>query len=1031
MLARIIWSLFGNSYGVEKVGLAFGVSADAPATGNAGILPADGALRRPNLKTCRQDAGVPSRWRVICLRLGICALVIFASTSAFAETPLLVEKPTPADFPLVTATGAATILYSGADAKTVSIAARNLADDIERVTGKRASVIAISATAAPAGNAGFPLGGRREAPPKLPSGNSALPDSTLPDSTLPDSTLPDFTLPDSTPVVLIGAIGQSPLIDSLVASGKLAASDVSKIKGQWESFLIATLDAGASSGPRMLVIAGSDPRGTAFGVYELSQAIGVSPWHWWADVTPAKRATLAIAAGARRYGPPSVKYRGIFIGDEDWGLQPWAAKNFEPENKGIGPKTYARVFELLLRLKANTLWPAMRRGTPPFNSNPANAALAADYGIVMGSSPAEPMLRNPATEWNGPIESFNYATTRDAVRAFWEERVKASAGREGRENENIYTLGMGDTPPPDNASLAPALAEQVALLEKVFADQRALIASNASASASSATEGQAPAPAPQMFCVREEVFDIVRAGLRVPDDVTLMFTDDGYGYIRNFPTGAARGGTPDSGLRTPAGGRGTPDGAAGAVDAVDAATGAAPAPARQRPIENRESKIENPPAPTRAGGYGIYYHVSYLGAPLSYLWLCTTPPALIWEEMSKACDLGADRMWILNVGDIKPAEIDIEFFLQMAWDIRRWNADTLPNFLPEWAAREFGPDYAASIGALMEQYYTYNFARRPEHLQWWLPGEALVPSALSSAERDSRRDAGLSLTAKLGGLRDRIPAEKQDAFYELVDYPVQAAVLASNRYFTGETAALKALSGDYAALDKLGNLGDVLNGQLARVTHRYNVLTAGAKWNGIMQLEPADDRYKSVRITAWHVPAFKRPLPPEIRPPLAVAQPDTGSIIAGKTSAWRPIRGLGQSGNACALIPASAPAIPPERAAAEASVLVFNYTLTSAPRDGATITARIHILPTHASDNSGKYRLAYAFDAAPASAPAPAPQFIERSINDGGPAWEQGVLSNERIIIIALPPAARAAGAHKLNLYGLSPGMVIDRVTIE
>jgi len=887
-------------------------------------------------------------------RLVICALAIFASAGAFAET-LLVEKPAPADFPLVTATAVAPIFYSDTDAKTVSIAAHNLAADIERVTGRHPAVTTATA------------------------------------STIVTS-----------PAILIGTIGQSPLIDALVASGKLAASDVSKIKGQWESFLIATLD------PNTLVIAGSDPRGTAYGVYELSQAIGVSPWYWWADVTPTKRATLAIAAGAHRYGPPSVKYRGIYISDEDWGLQPWAAKTFEPEHKGIGPKTYARVFELLLRLKANTLWPAMSKGTPPFNSNPAdtspaNAALASDYAIVIGSSPAEPMLRNPATEWSGLDGTFNYTASRDDVLAFWEERVKANA-----RFENIHTLGMGDAPFGGGAP-----AEQVVLLEKVFADQRALIAKYASVP-------DTQTPPPQVFCVREEVFDIIRAGLRVPDDVTLMFTDDGYGYIRNFPTGAARGGTPDSGLRTPAGGRGTQDTAADAT-----------ALARQRPIENRESKIENLPAPSRSGGYGIYYHVSYLGAPLSYLWLCTTPPALIWEEMSKAYDLGADRMWILNAGDIKPAEIDIEFFLQMAWDIRRWNAGTLPNFLPEWAAREFGPDYAASIGALMEQYYTFNTARRPEHLQWWLPGEPLVPSALSPADRNLRRDAGVSLTGKLGGLRDRIPAEKQDAFYELVDYPVQAAVLASNRYFTGETAALKALSGDYAALDKLGNLGDVLNGQLARVTHRYNVLTAGAKWNGIMQLEPADDRYKSVRITAWHVPAFKRPLPPEIRPPLAVAQPDTGSIIAGKTSAWRPIRGLGQSGNACALIPASAPAIPPERAAAEASVLVFNYTLTSAPRDGATITARIHILPTHASDNSGKYRLAYAFDAAPASAPAPAPQFIERSINDGGPAWEQGVLSNERIIIIALPPAARAAGAHKLNLYGLSPGMVIDRVTIE
>jgi hypothetical protein len=899
-------------------------------------------------------------------RLVICAFAIFAGASAFAGT-LLVEKAAPDDFPLVTVDGAAAIFYSpDTDAKVVDIATRDLAADIERVTGKRPAIN---------GN-----GNGNE------NGNFASSSSAVTASTATTVTTATAT---SAPSVVIGTIGRSPLIDGLAASGRL---EVSEIKGQWESFLIVALDS------RTLVIAGSDPRGTAFGVYELSQAIGVSPWHWWADVAPAKRATLAIAAGAHRYGPPSVKYRGIFINDEDWGLHPWAAKNFEPENKGIGPKTYSKVFELLLRLKANTLWPAMHKVSPPFNSNPANAALAADHAIVMGSSHAEPMLRNNVGEWPGPDESFNFTTNRDGVLAYWEERLKTN----GRF-ENIYTLGMRgihDSPMRGGGTRA----EKIALLEEIFAAQRALIAKNVSSARDNTPVGQIP----QLFCAYKEVLDLYRAGLRVPDDVTVMFPDDNFGYIRSFPTAAER---------------------------------AAP----------------------RSGGYGIYYHVSYLGKPLSYLWLGTTPPALIWEEMSKARDLGADRVWILNVGDIKPAEIDIEFFLQMAWDIRRWNADTLPNFLPEWAAREFGPDNAAAIAALMEQYYTFNFARRPEHLQWWLPGEKPAPSTLSSADRAQRRDTGLALIGKLGGLRDRVPAEKQDAFYELVDYPVQGAVLANNRYFTGESAALKGIGGNYAALDKEGNFGDVLNGQLARITHRFNALTAGGKWNGIMNLEPADDPWQAMRTSAWRVPAFQRPLPPEIRPPLAVAQ--LASIAPGKTSAWRAIRGLGQSGNACALIPASAPAIPPERAAGEASVLVFNYTLAAEPPAAATVTARIHILPTHASDNSGKYRLAYAFDAAPAaftartassaapepSAPTaasaapvashaapntpaaqqPAPEFIERSINDGGPAWEQGVLSNERIIIIALPPGARTAGGHKLAIYGLSPGMVVDRVTIE
>ncbi len=823
-------------------------------------------------------------------------LCILTSLFAKANPP---GVPPVADFPLVTETAVARIHYSAADAKVVSIAARDLAADIERITGKHPAVI-----------------------PALKT---------------------EIQLPDA-PAIIIGTLGKSPLIDAFVASGKL---DVSALRGAWETFLIATLE--TAPGQHTLVIAGSDPRGTAYGVYELSQAIGVSPWHWWADVTPEKKSTLHIAAGTRRHGPPSVKYRGIFINDEDWGLQPWAAKTFEPENGGIGPKTYEKVFELLLRLKANTLWPAMHKCSPAFNANPANAALAADYAIVMGSSHAEPMLRNNVSEWTAPAKDYNYVTNRDGVLSYWEERLKTN----GRY-ENIYTLGMRGI--HDSGMQGGGdRDEQIARLEKIFADQRALIAKHVSPDVERV---------PQMFCAYKEVLDLYRGGLRVPDDVTILFPDDNFGYIRNFPTDADR-------------------------------------------AAMREGK--------RAGGFGVYYHLSYLGRPLAYLWLATTPPALIWEEMHKARELGADRIWIANVGDIKPAEITTEFFLQMAWDINRWNRDTLPGFLSEWAAREFGPDNAPAIAEVMRQYYLFNFERRPEHLQWWLPGERPRPSDLTPADKDRRRALALSMSEKLSAIRDRIPAEKQDAFYQLVDYPVQGSILASNRYFTGEEAALKYLGGDRSALDKLGYMGDILNGQLARITHRYNNLISGGKWRHFMQLEPADNDWKSMRIAAWRVPNFQLPLPSEPRPPLVEAR----LASAGKNG-WTPVSGLGHSGAAHTLPLRN----PQSQSANGAPILDCRYNLDAdAP---ATAIARIHILPTHAIDGSGTLRIAYTFDNDTA-----APKTAGLVIDDGGPAWAQGVLSNTRVIDIPLPAPARAAGPHTLRLHGIDPSVIVDRVTIE
>ena len=667
--------------------------------------------------------------------VGLALVLVFSCCpgAAATETSWVTTSYRNGDFKLVTGTRAAEILVSPNDFKVVRIAAENLALDVQRVTGQK---------------------------PSLRAEVSNL----------------------SAQVVLVGTVGSSTVIDGLVQKGKL---DVRRLRGQWESFLIATVPNPLPSVSLGLVIAGSDRRGTAYGVFELSQAIGVSPWYWWADVIPDHRDDLFVRRGIRRQGPPSVQYRGIFLNDEDWGLQPWAAKTFEPELGDIGPRTYARVFELVLRLKANTVWPAMHECTRAFNLYPRNKIVADDYAIVMGSSHAEPMLRNNVTEWKAKPDDYDYTKNPDAVRHYWEERVTQN----GRF-ENIYTLGMRGI--HDSAMQGPKTsAERIKVLEQIFADQRAMLTRHVNRDVWKV---------PQIFCPYKEVLADYRNGLLVPDDVTIVWPDDNFGYLRYLPTA-------------------------------------------------EEQK--------RSGGFGVYYHISYLGRPLSYLWLETTPPALIWEEMSKAYDHNVRRFWMVNVGDLKPGEIGTEFFMQMAWDIKRWRRDNLNVFLKQWAQREFGAVYSSEIAAIMEQYYRLAFARRPEHLQWYVPGEKARASELTAVdygdETQQRLDAYQQLMTNADRLYEAMPAKLKDAFYELVAYPVRGSALANQRFFMMEKSALyvaqgRASAGDWARRAKNADERMILE------TAYYNEKLAGGKWRHMMSLGPNKGQWPSMRASD--------PLPP-------------------------------------------------------------------------------------------------------------------------------------------------------------------------
>lgn len=778
------------------------------------------------------------------------------------------------DFALAANGACAGIAVSDGDAKVAGIAARDLAADIQAVTGCKPGVAS-------------------------QAGRTA---------------------------VIVGTLGRSPLVDQMAASGKLAAG---QLKGAWESFLIASVDRPLPGVDHALVIAGSDPRGTAFGVYELSQAIGVSPWHWWADVAPEHKAGLYVAPGLRRFGPPSVKYRGIFINDEDWGMQRWAGETYEPEYGSLGPRTYRKVFELLLRLKANTLWPAMHPGTKAFNADPRNAALAGDYAIVMGSSHAEPMLRNNVSEWHEPADHFNYATHPDTVLNYWRERIDAN-----RQYENMYTIGMRGI--HDGRMQGPKdTPERIALLEKIFADQRALL----------------PKDSLQVFTPYKEVLPLYDQGLKVPDDVTIIWPDDNFGYIRRYAN----------------------------------------------ELERR-----------RAGGTGVYYHLSYLGAPLSYIWLYTTPPALVWEEMSKAWEHGAQNVWIANVGDIKPAETGMEFFLQMAWDIHRWNRTSLPDYLPRWAAREFGPRIAAEIGAIMNDYFRLNFDRKPEHLQWWLPKGAPHPSPLSPEQSRQRLRAFADLRARVERVQAGIPAARRDAYFELVAYPVIAAALANQRYFEGELGEMdKAKAAD---------------AELTALTARWDSDLAGGKWRHMMAEEPADEQWKSFRIAKW-TPELAAQAAAGARPPAAPAPliqleaEGWTARRAGTGASWELIPGLGHTGaGSVALFPTTALSFTPERLQAEAPRLDYKLQFDAAGKYRLDVL----LLPTHPL--SGKtLRFAVALDSA-------APQIVSLPVKDDSAEWAQGVLDAGRTASTTL--SVDAPGARILHVYGVDAGVVLDSLSV-
>lgn len=706
--------------------------------------------------------------------------------------------------------------------------------------------------------------------------------------------------------IIVGTVGKSPLL-------KVVSADVSALAGKKQAFLLQVLPDGK------LLVAGSDSHGTAYGIMELSRLIGVSPWEWWADVTPEKKTSFVLPAEYQTLQSPSVEYRGIFINDEDWGLMPWSSQTYEPSDiKGhIGPKTNARIFELLLRLRANTYWPAMHECTLPFFLTEGNRKVAEEYGIFIGSSHCEPMVCSAAGEWRRRGQGdYDYVNNSASVYKFWEDRVKEVA-----QQGNIYTLGMRGVHDGQMQG-AKTVAEQKAVLERVLKDQRGLLQKYVNKDVTAI---------PQAFIPYKEVLDIYNAGLQVPDDVTLIWCDDNYGYIRHFPTAEER---------------------------------------------------------ARKGGNGIYYHVSYWGRPHDYLWLGTFSPYLLHQQMKLAYDRGIQKMWVLNVGDIKPAEYQIELFLDMAWNIDEVNEIGVTAHLKSWLGREFGSNCAEELLPAMEAHYQLSYIRKPEFMgntreEERDPKYKVIKDLPWSEQTISERLRSYTvLSDVVERMESNIPADRQDAYFQLVKYPVQAAAQMNRKILTAQLA--RHSKADWKQSDAAFD-------SIASLTQQYNSLQNG-KWNRMMDFQPRK------------LPVFKRIEHTTATEPMMTDRKMLCKWNAMECTYGKPVpcEGLGYERKAAGIRKGSS----------------LTFAFDDYGKD--SVEVEIRLLPSHPLDEK-QLRFAISVDEA-------VPQTVSYETKGRSEEWKENVLRNQAIRKVTLPINKQAS--HKLVITALDEGVVLDQVIL-
>jgi len=685
---------------------------------------------------------------LVVLTGGVGAAVLAAPTATAAT--YLDARSGPGRFPLVAAGRAAPLVVSASDHPGVVRAVGDLAADVNRVTGVTPAVVLDSP------------GRQRD-------------------------------------VVLVGTIGRSPLIDGLIASGKL---DVSGIAGNWETSLEQVVADPMPGVRSAFVIAGSDQRGTIYGVYDVSRGIGVSPWYWWDDVPPRHQDEIHVLPGRHSQGTPVVRYRGFFINDENPDLGTWAPAFFGP---GLAPgfpggfnhQFYAKVFETMLRLKANYLWPAVW-GRAFAEDDPANHATATRYGIIMGTSHEAPMLRG-IEEWNrhavpavrdsngnittpghdpyGGTGEWSFVRNADAIKAYWADGIRRMVAQ---DIEGVVTVGMrgnGDTSLPDG--------DGIDLMRQIIATERQILGE---------VTGRDVTTIPQVWTLYKEVQRYWAEGLRPPDDVIAVFTDDNWGNIRKLP---------------------------------------------------------DPTLPARAGGYGLYYHFDYVGGGRDYKWVDASLIANTWEQLHQAVGHGVTRLWVANVGDFKGNELPLQFFLDYAWNPDRWPVERLSEWERQYAEQSFGVHNAAEIAAVLHTYGRLQSRRKPELLNRRITVDPANPSAIGYddqatpfsmtdyQELDTVTAQWQDLAAQAERLGRALPPQFQDAYYELVLYQVRAT---ANLYALrqAEFTNIRYAAQGRAATNNLATVAEARFADDLAMADFYNTTLANGKWHGF-QSQPHID----------------------------------------------------------------------------------------------------------------------------------------------------------------------------------------------
>ena len=816
----------------------------------------------------------------------------------------------------------------------------------------------------------------------------------------PDSRL--LTPVSSSPSILIGTYG-SKTITKLIKKGLLKEQD---LKGKWESYVITVTN---EKHPR-LVIAGSDKRGTIYGIYDVSQRIGVSPWYWWADVPVAKNPEAAVNCDYYASGEPTVKYRGIFINDEDWGLKPWASTNFEKELGDIGPKTYAKVCELLLRLKANMLAPAMHTCTGAFYTHPESKVICDSFGIIITTSHCEPLLLNNAdkSEWDEKRDGdWNYKTNREAIYKKWDDRLA-----EASQYENIYTTAMRGVHDARLQGNLP-MQERVPLIEQVFKDQRHLLVKHKAFTPLSNWRGAGgEASIPQIFVPYKETMDIYENGLQVPDDITLVWVDDNYGYMK---------------------------------------------------------RVSNPEEQKRSGRAGVYYHISYLGAPHDYLWINTTPPVLMYEELKKAFDHGADRYWLLNVGDIKPMELGIQTFMDLAWNIHAFDFDKVHTHQAELLTNLFGgspstsgrstaaanndqlsisrsacrllPKGRKNFQFIFDEYYRLAWSRKPEFMGWereWDDKEhtGLKPTEFSfdnydeaqrrladyqrisdeveaiansfnscvpSVASEQSSSASNSCNHKVQSSKFKVQSLLKSSWFELVQHPVQGAYQMNRKFLMAQLNQELLAEGRTAEANWAARQMEEAYDSINALNRRYNEQLDG-KWRGMMALAPAFRALSHLKPEVTYTEgAGEKPvdLTPKNEPLQDCLLVDL-SKYTNKSDDARLVKGLGYDWQVMQLGETSyqVPSIPAD------SIDVFFYT--------------IPFWPIYKGKSN---RIAVSVDGSE-------PQVFENQFKEYSRSWKDQVLRNGVACRLRFP-IDRSKASHTLTFHALDPGQMLQKVIID